>query len=260
MSPIYKREEAKESGWQQVRQALEAFEGDVVRAESGTWGGTGVDQETGLPLPKKEYFEIETTNNVATKVSEPLEMDIKPRMTFRVNSSSTSPRSFWVEKFLKSADDNKILLGEEGIQATPRPDGLKGKRVAFTKVVYGEGQFATKNFIINEVVGEATAPAPSTPVPATTSAPPSPATPYGIALTIPTPPVSTSAEDILEAVADLAVGRTEQQFRSAITLNPKFFGSPLLALVKTGAITQALIKDGKLKEVVENGVTVYRKP
>ncbi len=234
--PIYHKEEAKESGWQQVRQALEEFEGDVSSTEAGTWGGSGViDPETNQPIPPKEYFEVTSVNNKIIKSTEELDMDISATFNFRINCSS-SPKSFWVSAFLESADKNKLQI----------PEQLIGKRISWKAVVFGTGKYATKNFVIDHVVEVASKP---TDVPVTTTA------------TIPAVVAKIPAEDdLMQEATNLAVGKTEQQFRTAIGMNVKFAGNPLLAMAKNGILTLSLVKEGKLKEVQENGVTVYRKP
>ena len=64
----------------------------------------------------------------------------------------------------------------------------------------------------------------------------------------------------MELACELAVGKTEAQFRSAISLSPKFVSSPLLPIAKAGLVTAALLKEGKLVEVKEGNKTIYRRP
>jgi hypothetical protein len=59
---------------------------------------------------------------------------------------------------------------------------------------------------------------------------------------------------------ELAVGKTEAQFRTAISLDPRLAGNSILSLAKAGAVTSALVKEGKLKEVKAGGKTLYARP
>jgi hypothetical protein len=209
--PIWNKEEARSGGWAQVREALVSFEGTVTKVEEGQWGGLLVDDE-GKPRPPREYWEITNENIHVLETTEPLDMDIEGEdFTFRVNMSEFSG-SFWVEKFLDSADKFKILL----------PDGIVGKRVTWRKETLEakNPKFNSTNYVIAGI-GEATDPEV-------------------------TPQESTSEEDLLELAAKIAVGKTESQFRMALTLEPKFAGSPLLTLAKAGALTEALIAEGRL--------------
>jgi len=241
--PVYRKEDAKTGGFQQVREALVAFEGDVVKVESGQWGGQLVDNE-GKPVAPREFFEIETTNNVPLKVTEDLSMDIAERFSFRVNMSDYEG-SFWVDEFLTSADKNKILL----------PDGLTGKRVTFKKITKEafdrEGnptpRFNVTNFIIDKVAVKIDKVAVKKAViTKTVISPPS----------IPEQEEGIVEDDPMALVCDLAVGKTEQQLRSAAGLHPKLIGSQILPLIKTGLATTALVADGKL--ILVNGK--YQKP
>ena len=234
--PVYRKEDAKTGGFQQVREALVAFEGDVVKVESGQWGGQLVDNE-GKPAAPREFFEIETTNNVPLKVIEDLSMDIAERFSFRVNMSDYEG-SFWVDEFLTSADKNKILL----------PDGLTGKRVTFKKITREAldrkgnptPRFNVTNFIIDKVAVKKAA------IAKTVISPPS----------MPEQEKGIVEDDPMALVCDLAVGKTEQQLRSAAGLHPKLIGSQILPLVKTGLATTALVADGKL--ILVDGK--YQKP
>lgn len=249
--PLYDREQARKGGFAQVREALQSFEGDVVRAEDGEWGGQRFDND-GNPLPKREYFEVECINNVPLEVTEELTMDITESFSFRVNMSEWDG-SFWVDEFLASADKVKILL----------PDGLIGKRVVWKKVIKTwdiKGEVITyANFIIAEVK-KAQGPAPRV-VPKTAQAPATIAAPAKVEVPAEEAEVeaSTPAVDPMEVAMELAVGKTEAQFRMAIGLNPAFAGSPLLSLAKSGAITQSLVNDGKLTLVKEGNKEVYQK-
>jgi len=229
---VYKKEDAKSGGWGQVREALQSFEGDVVSIDEGQWGGKLIDDD-GNVIPPKTFFEVECANNVPLEVTEELEMDISEAFSFRINMSDYDG-SFWVDEFLASADAHKVLL----------PDGIKGKRVTWKKVtkeweIKGVKRSYT-NYVIAGVadVGAPSTATPATPTPTTEQAPPPPdVDPMAIAL-------------------ELAFDKTEAQFRSAITLHPQLKGSPLLPLAKAGAITAALVKEGKLVEVEG----VYKKP
>ena len=120
MTPITDRTQARESGFAQVRESLRSFEGDVVKAEFSNWPGGGMGTD-GKPLPPKEYLEISCVNVKVLDVTEELAMPVD-EWNFRVNCSDFKG-SFWVEEFLKAADEQNILI----------PEGLIGKRVTFTK-------------------------------------------------------------------------------------------------------------------------------
>ena len=226
--PIYKRSEAKESGWSQVRAALTKFEMNVAIAEDGKWGDG------------KEYLEIKGTNLHVLEASEELSMDVEGQeFNFRENCSMSNG-SFWVDEFLASADENKILL----------PDGLINKRVTFlkkTKLAFNKDgtpnpKYNSTNYVIAGVapIVAGVAPVASAPVVA--------------------PAVVASVEDPMAIALELAVGKTETQFRSAIGLHPLFANSPLLGMAKAGMVTLSLVKEGRLVEVKDGNKTVYAKP
>lgn len=230
---ITKKEDAVESGFAQVREALQSFEGDVVAADFDVWGTGGIGDD-GKPLEPKEYFEIKCINVKVLTVKEELSMAIT-EWNFRVNCSAAKG-SFWVDAFLDSADKAGVLI----------PEGIIGKRIRWTQRTMswdiGGRKVDYTNFIIGEILGDSD------------SAP------------IKTPeaqqdvPVSPPVEDPMAIACDLAVGKTETQFRSAIALHLSFIGTPLLTLAKDGAITKTLVDQGMLKVVDEDGKEVYRKP
>ena len=218
----------KGGGFAQVREALIAFKGEVVKVEDGQWGGKLVDEE-GNPIPPKEFFEIGTINNVILEAAEELSMDIADKYSFRVNMSEFDG-SFWVDEFLASADKFKLLL----------PDGLIGKVITFRKRTKkwerkGKADIFYTNYVIEGVE-------------AAGQTPPQPKVmPVGIA-------------DPMVLAEELAIGKTEQQFRLAVQTSPDFIGSPILSLVKSGAITQSLVNEGKLVLVKEGNKEVYQRP
>ncbi len=239
--PLTDRSQAKESGFAQVRAALQKFEGTVASAEFGQWGGKLIDDE-GKPVPPREFLEIETTDVEVLEVTEELAMPID-EWNFRVNCSDFEG-SFWVERFLESADKFKIQI----------PDELIGKRLVFEKVtlVAKSPKFNSTNFVIAGVKTQTV----------------SKQAPRVIAKAqpalaevdeIPTEEAPDAVDPMIAAL-ELATGKTEAQFRTAVSLDPQFTGSPLLPLAKAGAITQALIADGKLVLVKEGNKEVYRKP
>jgi len=257
MCPIVNRNEAKESGFAQIREALIAFEGDVTRAEFGQWGGQLTD-DAGKLKPPREFLEVECVNVVVTEVTEELAF-IPDEWNFRVNCSDYKG-SFWIEDFLASADENKILI----------PDGLTGKRILWKKVTREaldkDGtptpKFNSTNFVISKVLGVVDAPTPvkvTTPVVTPKATTPAVVTPAQ-AEEETTESTTTPQPDPMEAATQLAIGKTETQFRSAISLHPQFVGSPLLAMAKAGLITASLVEQGKLVAVVEGNKTVYRLP
>ena len=225
MNPIVDRTQARESGFAQVREALQSFEGDVVSAEWGKWPPQGIGND-GKPLPAKEYLEISCVNVKVLDVSEELALPVD-EWNFRVNCSDFKG-SFWVEEFLKSADEQNILI----------PEGLIGKRVTFTKKTLEsfdskglrKPQFDSTNYVITGIgVGGNNKP-------------------------------SAPAVDLMATAVTVATGKTETQFRSAISLHQDFANSPTLQLAKTGELTKLLVNSGALVEVVEGNKTVYRVP
>lgn len=222
MSPIIDKKEAKESGFAQVRAALQSFEGDVVSAEWGQWGGQLIDPDTGQPIPPKEFLEVSCTGVKVLTVSEELAMPID-EWNFRVNCSDFKG-SFWVEDFLESADKAKLLI----------PDDLIGKRIVWTKVTRSwdiKGKVVDySNFVIGKVTGASgTAPV--------VVGPEDPGMPK---------PEATPVTDPMEIAVDLASGKTETQFRSAASLHPAFVGTPFLAMAKGGLMTASLVEEGRL--------------
>ena len=229
---ITKVSDAKESGFAQVREALQMFEGDVVSAEFGQWGGTLFD-DNGKPLPPKEFFEISCVNVKVLEAIEELAIPIE-EWSFRVNCSNFKG-SFWVDKFLASADRNKLLI----------PDDLVGKRIVFKKETLEarDPKYNSTNFVIVGIKEEATADQPVTPQPQQEAS-----------------TVTTSSADPMDIALELAIGKTEAQFRSAVTMDPYFSQSELLPLAKAGNITKMLVEQGKLVLAKEGNREVYRKP
>jgi len=249
MTPITNRSEAKEGGFAQVREALVSFEGDVVaqdargnKTEFGMWGGKLIGED-GKPIPPKEYLQVVCANVVPLEVTEELSMDISEGWTFRVNCSDYKG-SFWVDAFLASADKNKVIIPEE----------LINKRVLFKKFTLEarDPKYNSTNYVIDKVSKAATA-APK--IVAKTTAAPAAASIEEVTAEA----VEVLSNDPMEIALELAVGKTEQQFRSAVALHPEFINSPLLPLAKAGAITRTLVNDGKLKLVIQGNKQVYQK-
>lgn len=211
------REEAKNSGgFAQVRKALNIFEGTVLDAQFGQWDAG------------REYIEITTGDNIPIEVTEDLDMDITSKYNFRINCSE-SPRSFYIADFLEACDKLKLIV----------PDDLIGKRIRWRKVrrEASKPEFSTENFIPETVLGsDLLVQAPSL-------------------QPVATPQAEKAEFDPIQAMLSLAVGKTEKQFRTAVSLDPRFQGSPLLAMAKMGAVTETFIKEGKL--ILEDDV--YRK-
>ena len=223
--PITNRNEAKESGFAQVREALQKFEGTVASAEFGQWGGALID-ENGKPLPKKEFLEVTNTDVEVLEVTEELAMPID-EWSFRVNCSDYKG-SFWVEKFLESADRAKVLI----------PDDIIGKRVVWEKASMEfniKGRAVTQtNFVIAQGKGASKAKPKVVSKASEASAP----------TVEEEEAVTPSASDPMEDALKIAIGKTEAQFKTAFSL--KYPNSPLVSLAKAGALTQALVNDGKL--------------
>jgi hypothetical protein len=243
--PIYKREEAKEGGWAQVRKALLKFEATVDSVEDGQWGGQLVDDD-GNKVAPREYLEIKCSDMHVLEVSEELTMDVEGmEYAFRENCSMNTG-SFWVDKFLASADTHKILL----------PDGLVGKRVIFKKetLVNKNPKYNSTNYVIDGIAKSTPKVVAKVTTAKTIIAAPAPAVEEA------TEEAPTDTTDPMDIALELAVGKTETQFRSAFSMKPEFANSPLLGMAKAGLITAALVKDGKLVEVKEGTKTIYRKP
>jgi len=233
--PIWKQEEAKDTGgFAQVREALQKFEGDVLDIIEGQYAPR-LDDE-GNPMPPREYVDVLCINNKVLETTEPLSMDISQKYSFRINCSDAK-NSFWVDKWLASADKAKLLM----------PDGIKGKRIVFKKVtqVAKNPQYNYTSYIIDKVLGTVALPQTADEVPTEGTAP-APA---------PVQTATTPTGDPMVIALELAVGKTEAQFRSAAALHEAFIGSPFLQLAKAGALTQTLVNEGKLK-LVDN---IYQK-
>jgi len=233
MSPLLDRNKAKESGFAQVRAAIIAMEGDVDSATFDQWAG-GRDKD-GKPIAPREFLEIKLSNVHILEASELLSMDIEGKEhNFRINCSD-SKGSFWVEEFLRSADELKLII----------PESIVGKRVQFKKVtrIAKNTKFNSTGYVITSVrdITKTTAPV-GTPVPTQQPVAPPPAV------------------DAMAIAEELAVGKTEAQFRTAISLDPRLAGNSILSLAKAGAVTSALVKEGKLKEVKSGGKTLYARP
>uniref|UniRef100_A0A6M3KAQ2 Uncharacterized protein n=2 Tax=viral metagenome TaxID=1070528 RepID=A0A6M3KAQ2_9ZZZZ len=242
--PITDRSQAKEGGFAQVRGALQKFKGKVVKAEFGQWGGKLVDDD-GKPVPPREYLEIESVEVEVLEVTEELSMDIT-EWNFRENCSEFKG-SFWVEKFLESADKFKILV----------PDGLMNKVITFEKVTLEafdktgapNPKYNSTNYVIVAVEGGG----------AITAKPKVVAKAQATAPVEVTEPEEEESTDPMEMALDLAVGKTETQFRTAIGIDPRFAGNPLVQMAKAGIITQALVNEGKLQLVKVGNKEVYTK-
>jgi hypothetical protein len=250
MSPITDRSKAKEGGFAQVRSALLKFKGDVDSAEFGKWGGKLVDDD-GKPIAPREFLEIHSVNNEVLEVTEELSMDITAEHTFRENCSDFKG-SFWMDKFLESVEKFGILI----------PEGLIGKRITWEKAVLEavnkdgtpNPKYNSTNYVIVAVESPSTAKVATKVVtPAVTKA-----TPKTESAEVPA--VVAPAIDPMEIAANLAVGKTEAQFKTAISLDPNFANSPLLPLAKAGMITLALVNDKKLIIVEQGNKKVYQKP
>lgn len=256
MSPLTDRSQAKEGGYAQAREAMQKFAGDVTKAEWGQWGGKLVDDD-GKPVPPKEFLEVQCEN---VEVLESVEEISVPTDTwnFRVNTSDFKG-SFWVERFLESADRHELLI----------PDGMIGKRITFQKVTLEAKQrdgtpnpkFNSTNYVIAGV-GESVA-VVAIPKAQATVKKATPVTPKPVAVPAEvTPAQAAQAEvaDPMEPIIALAVGKTEAQFRTAIGLDSAFAGSPLLPLAKSGLVTQSLVNEGRLVVVALGNKQVYSKP
>lgn len=246
--PLTDRSQAKESGFAQVREALVSFEGDVVAAEFGQWGGQMVDEQ-GNKLKPREFLEISNVNVTVLEVTEELAMPIE-EWNFRINCSDYKG-SFWVDYFLASADEKKVMI----------PDGLIGKRIIWKKATMSftnrAGQEVShSNFVIAGIKGQASAPkiVQAQPSPAPAQPKVTSAQPAEEVASAPAPDV-----DEMEVAANLANGKTELQFRSAAALDPVLKNSDLLPLAKAGLLTQALLTEGKIVKVEQNGKTIYQK-
>lgn len=236
---ITDRTQAKKGGWAQVREALVKFEGTVTKAGFDEYPPkTGVDGEM---MPKKEFLEIECNEVEVLEVTEELTMTID-EYNFRVNCSDFEG-SFWVERFLESADKVKLQIPEE----------LVGKRVVWEKVTleaFDKGgqptpKFNSTNYIIAGVKGET---APAKPAPTVVAKAKTPEVVVVVG--------TGEAPDLAEMALEFAVGKTEAQLKTAIAFDPAFASSPLLSLIKSGVLTTQWVNEGKLVVVDSK----YQKP
>jgi len=236
--PITDRSEAKEGGFAQVREALTKFKGRVTSAEFGMWGGELVDKETGKKIQPREFLEIVTEDNEVLEVTEELSMDISQQWTFRVNCSDYKG-SFWVEMFLASADKFKVRI----------PDGLINKVITFEKVTLEaynrNGEKTPKYDATGNVIAGVEGAAKTAPKIVKKTGGTEVVEEVAEEQTEAQPPAQ-GAVDYMALAANLAAGKTEAQFKTAIALDPAFINNPLLSLAKAGLLTQALINDGKL--------------
>ena len=220
--PITKREDAKEGGFAQVREALQKFKGLCTDAVFDMWGGQLVDDQ-GRPRQPREFLELSFTDVEVLEATEELAMDISEQWTIRENCSDYKG-SFWVEMFLASADKFKILV----------PDGLKGKILtmekqtleAFDKDGNPKPEYNATNYVIVGVEEVGTKAAKTT-------------APKPVATT----PVQGDPMDIVET---LAIGKTEAELTAALNASPELATHPMGALAKAGMITQALVNANRL--------------
>lgn len=220
--PIVDRSQAKEGGFDQVRKALDKFVGTVTGAEFDMWGGNLVDEETGKKRQPREFLEITTTDNEVLESNEELTMDISEEYSFRVNCSDFKG-SFWIDMFLASTDQHKLLV----------PDDLVGKRIVFEKMTLEaeDPKYNSTNFIVADVV-KAESKSSVTKKKTVKEEKESSDEPV--------------EGDPMELALQLAVGKSEAQFKVAVATHPDFANSPLLSIAKQGLLTQALVSEGKL--------------
>ena len=186
-----------------------------VREVLQKFKGVVTDTQEGMWPPaegrkQKEFLEINMVNNTVLESTEPLSMDISEKYQIRINCSNFKG-SFWMDMFLPSAEAHKLVL----------PDGLKGKLVTFEKQTLEneKPEYNKTDWVVAGIED-----APATPQPATTPAAPDPKA----------------------LIAELAIGRTDAELQAAIDTDPRLAGSQVLPLAKSGMLTQALIKEGKL--------------
>mgnify|MGYP003145334524 CR=1 FL=1 len=266
MSPITNKADAKKNGWAQTREAVTEFKGLVTSAGFDQWGGVLFD-DNGNPKPPREFLEVKTTDNIVIAATEDPSMDITSEYNFRANCSDFEG-SWWVEDFLDASGKLNILI----------PEGLQGKVVTFRKVlreaINGKGvhnaQFDVRNYVPVAIedapVVAAAPPAPAAapvPVPAAPPAEP-PAPPVPVVAPVEADAQSAApatGDDLLDIALGLAIGNTDAAFKNAAGLHPKLVNSPLLPLIKAGAVIQTFVKEGKI--VVgqnEAGESTYSAP
>lgn len=210
MTPITDRSQAVEPGFAQVREALVKFRGKVVDYEWGKWGGQLVDPDTGIAKEPREFFDINCVDVEVLETKEELNMDISQKYNFRINCSKYKG-SFWIDQFLASADEHKVLI----------PDGLVGKVITWLKVTQeaDDPKYNATGFIIADV-GDAS-PTPTSEEPVSTKLP-------------------------IDILYDLAVGKTEKELESAIETHPELVKSPMFPMVKSGIFLKSLLGEGRL--------------
>lgn len=217
--PVTKTEDLKEGGFAQVREVLQKFKGKVTSAPFDLWGGQLVDPATGKSRPPREYFELNFTDVEVLEATDELSMDISEQWSVRINCSAVK-NSFWGKMFLPSAEANKIVV----------PDGFPGKILTMEKQTYeaDDAAFNKTDWVV-VAVEEGGNPAPKTKAAKaeTTIAP-------------------TATVDPMAFITELAIGKSEDELKTAIAGAKELQGSPVLPLAKTGMITQQLVNDGKL--------------
>ena len=218
--PITKREDAKEGGFAQVREALQRFKGLCTGATFDMWGGQLVNAD-GKKVQPREYLELSFTGTEVLEATEELNMDISEEWSIRINCSDFK-NSFWVDMFLASADKFKLLV----------PNDLKNKILTMEKQTLeaNDPQYNSTSWVIIGVEAGNTA----TPAPKAEPA--------------------VQATDPTNAILELAVGKTEEELKAAISETLK--GHPMLPIAEAGLLTQALVNGGKL--VLVDGK--YQKP
>ena len=259
MGPLTDRSQAKDSGFAQVRSALSKFKGTVASAEFGIWGGELIDPNTGKKKAPREFLEVTSVDVEVLEVTEDLSMEID-EWNFRVNCSEYNG-SFWVDKFLASADEHKVQI----------PEGLVGKVVTWVKdsitYEFKDGNTGKAESFVIESIEDGATPVATKPKPAVKPKATKAAAPATEAVdeeaakeAAEEPAGETEVVDQMEMAIELAVGKTEAQFKSAISVDERFAQSPLLSLAKAGMVTLSLVNESKLVKVGEGAKATYALP
>lgn len=117
MTPVTRTQDAKETDFSAVRNALERFEATVLSVEPGKW------MESRFKKEPQEYYDFTVQDVKVIKATS--DVVVPEPFNWRQNCA-TSKNSFWVSVFLTKFEELKPPL--------VFPDDLIGKRVMFEKM------------------------------------------------------------------------------------------------------------------------------
>ena len=250
---VYNSKDAVEGGWQQVRSAMTKFACIVVGIEEGTWGGKLVDDD-GERITPRQYLEFKCINLQPMEVTEPLTMDVAGKeYSFRINTSDAK-NSFWIQKFVASAERLGLLL----------PEGIINQQVVFGKeTMFGKNEktgemqpkYDSTNFVIISVapVGVAAAPA--------MVAPPAPPLAVAVPMTVApvAPPIPVAALPVAVAppiTPPIAVAPPIPVVLPVAVIPPAPIPAPVAPVVPIVATTQQEVVNAALPNPMEIALTL----